>query len=77
MLRDIRHPELVRREPVELAMHKVISSRNPFQSFHTGRAGEPVDAALSHQYRDQPTRTRDLHPNGELGMNAAVSVRSA
>ena len=77
MLCDVRDPELIWCESVDFSMHEIISSRNPFHSFHTGRAGEPVNSTFRHQYRDQPTRTRDLHPDGELGMNATVSVCSA
>ena len=77
MLRDICYPEFVRRQSVEFAMHEIISSSHAFQPLHPSRARQPVHRTLRHQYRDQPTRTRDLHPDGELSMNATVSVRSA
>ena len=77
MLCDVRDPELMWCKSVEFSMHEIISGSHALQPFHSRRTGEPVHSTFRHQYRDQPTRTRDLHSNCEFSMNATVSVRSA
>lgn len=46
MLRDVGDPQLVRPEPVELAVDEIAGGRDAAQPFHPCRAGWPVDAGL-------------------------------
>ena len=74
---SVCHPEFVRQQPVDLAMRKIVSSRDAFQLLHPSRPGSPYIALFVISNDDQPTRTWGLHPDSELGMDATVPRRSA
>lgn len=61
---------------MELPVREVIGGSNTSEAFYSGRAREPIDTGLRHEYRDQTTRTGNVHPVCQLGMNASVSVCS-
>lgn len=77
MLGDVRDPEFVHGEAMELPIHEVIGCGNAFEARDGGGPGESFDSSSSHQDRDQPARAGDIHADGELSMNAAVAVGAA
>lgn len=60
-----------------LPTHQVIGCGKAFEALDVGGPGDASDSRASHHDRDQPARAGDVHAEGELGVDAAVSVGAA
>ena len=77
MLGDVRDPQLVQRETVELAVDQVVRCGDPLKSLDSGWAWKATDSGASHEDGDEPAGARNVHSDGELGVDAAVAVGAA
>lgn len=77
MLGDVRDPQLVQRETVELAVDQVVRCGDSLESLDSGGAWKATDSGASHEDGDEPAGARNVHSDGELGVDAAVAVGAA
>src|SRR5665811_798715 len=74
VLCDVGDPQLVRSQPVELAVDQVVGGHDATKAFDPGRSGQAVDRGVMHQDRDEAFADLDPHAEGELGVHAPGPV---
>lgn len=77
MLGDVRDPQLVQRETVEPPVDQFVRRGDPLESLDSGWAWKATDSGASHEDGDEPVGARNVHSDGELGVDAAVAVGAA
>src|SRR5690606_31769278 len=77
MLGDVRDPQLVQRETVELAVDQVVRCGDPLKSLDSGWAWKATDSGASHEDPDESARAGNVHAHGELCVDPAVAVGAA
>jgi hypothetical protein len=77
VLGDVGDPQLVRSNPVELAVDEVSGRDDTARPLDPGRSGQPVDPGVVRQGEHQPGGDRHVHRHGQLGVHAPVAVGAA
>lgn len=74
MFGDIRNPQFVGREPMELAAHQVVGGGDSVESLDLCRPWEAADTGFTHQDGHQTLAHLKLHTDRQLSMNPARAV---